>query len=285
MAAMAGFFKNRLGYNNVDEAPEQAKMANNTTSQVRPGMADYDKSDNMAFGCVGGVEDEDPQVCPFIYRLKWDLANSYYWSGHFVKDYFFFVMQWHPLLGLFMCHPNHPWGKPERFYMLMISAGITFIPSCVIAKAVAASEEYLVGDTSDAEQLAAVSEAGKKGSEMLLTILFVTLPDTILGVLLYQLAISETRCTYCPFCIPFGKCLMKYTLIFAVVIVAINLAIGYAVLSGEPPVDALMVMAKGKVVSYLTWFPIWLILPCQLGYLSLWRSEKKEAMALAAANE
>jgi len=275
-AAMVSLFS---GFSSKGNAPEQEAMVSNSPSKKEKlGWDYYSKEDNMAVGCVGGVED-NPEVCPFIYRLHFDLANSYHWSGNFVKDYFYFVMQWHPLLGILMCHPNHPWSKLTRFAMFMLSAGLTFIPSCVITNIAAATESTLVGtDANDPN----ASHATSKGTEMILTLLFVTLPDVILGVFLYQLAIAETRCASCPCCIPIGKSIMKYSLIIAAVVVAINVSIGLAMLGGNPPVDALITLAKGKVFSYITWFPLWVVLPCQLGFVSLWNSEKKEADAAAA---
>jgi len=285
-------------------APDQQSMlekGNNSSNSLpststRPGWEEYNKAEQVnATGCIGG---EDPEKCTFIHKLKWDLANSYYWTGNFVRDYFFFIMQWHPLLGILMCHPNHPWTKEQRFYMFLISAGLTFIPSCAISVLICGDEHgheheitTIVTTTAPIdgppasidEVRAATTHAVSKTAELLLTIVFVTIPDTIFGVILYQLAISETRCGACPCCIPFGKCLMKYTLIFAIVICGVNFGIGMLCLKGYPPMEALEVMLNGKLWSYGTWFIIWMLLPCQLGFVSLWTYEKKEADRLAAS--
>jgi len=243
------------------------------TAAPKPGWDEYPgdgKGEQMATGCVGGIEEEDPQSCPYIYRLKYDLANSYWWSGNLVKDYFFFVMQWHPLLGIFMCHPNHPWTKLHRFYMLLISAGITFPMACVAFKA---GEEAAANAPEGAEEVA------REGAVKFLTIFGVTLPDTIIGVILYQLAIAETRCGCCPAAIPCAKALMKYGLYIACFFVVINLSIGYFIIGGDDSdhtlEDALQPLITGKVWSWATWFPLWIILPCQLGYWSLWSYEDK----------
>jgi len=259
----------------------------------KKGWDDYDKAEQVnATGCIGG-EDEDPNKCGFIRKLKQDLANSYYWTGNFVRDYFFFVMQWHPLLGILMSHPNHPWTKMDRFWMFMISVGLTFVPSCAISKMTVGDPDAVVETTTTLLPGAALSgsvdvnvailegeEALKQGGSWLslkaLTLMFVTVPDVIIGVILYQLAIAETRCGSCPCCIPFGKCLMKNTLVFAFIICGINFGIGWSFLGGAPPIRALEVMAEGKVWSYLTWFIIWMLLPCQLGFISLWTYERKE---------
>lgn len=262
----------------------------------KPGWAEYDKAAQVDHaGCVGG---EDPDECPFIHRLKWDLANSYYWTGNFIRDYFFFVMQWHPLLGILMCHPNHPWSKLDRFYMFCISLGLTFVPSCIISSKVAGdSDEPLVTTTLLDPLLSTtpsvlypsgqdVEHGVRKGSALVLTILFVTIPDAVIGVILYQLAIAETRCAGWTCCVGIGKCFMKFVLVFAVIICSVNAGIGYLVLKdGGPLKHALQVLIMGKLYSYGTWFIIWLFLPCGLGYLSLWHSENKAAERKAAEQQ
>jgi hypothetical protein len=265
-------------WNNRNEQPEQQSMVPKTPT--KPGWAEYDKAEQVDHtGCIGGV---DEQTCPFIDRLKWDLANSYYWTGNFVRDFFFFVMQWHPLLGIIMCHPNHPWKKDERLYMFFISLGLTFVPSCLISRfvagdAISGSDAALLSTTLAPDVISGAKQGVWHGLALLLTILFVTIPDAIIGVILYQLAISETRCSGSPFGLWLGKCCMKNTLIFAVVICCSNFFIGMTALSWEPPWHALMITLNGKLWSYGTWFIIWLFLPCQLGFLSLWSSANKAA--------
>merc|ERR1719161_247924 len=79
-----------------------------------------------------------------------------------------------------MCHPNHPWNKWERFQMLVLSLAISIVPSAMIGK------EY--GD--------------EPVTEKILITFFVTIPNVIFGVFLYQLAIAETRaCPCCPLCL------------------------------------------------------------------------------------
>jgi len=266
----------------------------------RLGWDEYDKAEQVnATGCIGG-EEEDPQVCGFIKKLRWDLANSYYWTGNFVRDYFFFVMQWHPLLGLIMCHPNHPWTKTQRFCMFMISVGLTFVPSVGISKLgdeIFGGEALVAAVSGEVVDVATITTTTiynvqdkirtgvKTGSVQTLTILFVTIPDTIIGVILYQLAIAETRCGMCPCCIPCGKCVLKYTDYFAVVICAIAFTIGMMQLHWEVPWGALKIMASGKVISWGAWFIIWMLLPCQLGYVSLWSSESKAEERARQAEE
>lgn len=241
----------------------------------------------MAAGCVGGVEDEDDLATyGYIDRLKYDLANSYYWSGHFVKDYIFFVMQWHPLLGVFMCHPNHPWTKLRRVWMLLISAALTFIPSIIIVKnteAFVSHEKMRLIDTGISEANAEITaKALGATTQTIATLFWVTLPDTIIGVVLYQLAIAETRvCPCCPCKEGLKSCarqLMKGGICVALLLVVISLGGANFVLGGladNLTMEYLQPLIVGKLYSYLFWFPMWIFLPCQLGFLSLWFAESK----------
>lgn len=233
------------------------------------------KEGQMGVGCL---EDDDPRKSTYINRLKFDLANSYYWSGSMIKDYFYFVMQWHPVLGVLMCHPDHPWTKLDRFCMLLISAGLTFIPSCGISKGCdrfTGVEHLANGTLANTEGDTAAAEAANTACSTASLLLFVTIPDTVIGVLLYQLAIANTRC---PSCADFWRAVMKCCVGCSFFLVLVTGAIGMVMLDGEPPREAIMIMAKGKLYSWVViWFPMWILLPCQLGFLSLWCAERKAA--------
>jgi len=209
------------------------------------------KGAEMACGCCGGA----PADAPYIQRLRSELANSYYWSGSCIKDYLFFVCNWHPMLGMLFCHPNHPWTKTERVLMFAISLAISIIPSAVIASS--------------------VSNAAASTSA---TLLFVTLPNIIVGVVLYQLSIADTR-QACVFCVPclklFKNCCMCFTLVIGLAATGIS----YTIMTSEnehPEWDRMVrPLIMGQVYSAVTWFPLWLLIPCQLGFLSLWCAESK----------
>jgi len=221
------------------------------------------KAATMRYGCAGAY----PPEYESLDRLKSDLANSYYWTGSAISDYIFFVCQWHPWIGIIMSHPNHPWTKFERLMMTIISLGITIIPAAVIA------------NTLDSEDVVA------QASAKVLTICFVTLPNTIICVLLYQLAIADTKCPNCA-CL-FQACLNGISCL-AVASAALGTLIAYEIMSiesggkvnwGEMTHPLLM----GQLYSQAIWFPLWLVLPCQLGFISLWRYENDLAKAEAEA--
>jgi len=211
-------------------------------------------------GCFGG-RDEDTEKCTYIKKLQCELANSYYWSGNCCADYFFFVCNWHPLVGMFFCHPNHPWSKRERLTMTLISLSVTMVPSAMIGTTFAADA------------------AAKK----LFTILGVTIPDAVIGVILYQLSIADSRYG-CHMCAPLWSCLRSCLMCMALVGGVVSTAACYTILhaDGVTHWDKMFgPLATGIAVSYLTWFPLWLIIPCQLGFISNWSAENTTGQSKA----
>lgn len=205
------------------------------------------KADQLAFGCCGAVSEDEG----YINTLRSDLCNSYYWTGNCLIDYIFFCAQWHPLLGIIFCHPNHPWSKLERIVMFLIAAEITMIPSACIARS----------SDDDVEQI--------------FIIVFVTLPNLLAGVLLYQLSIADMRCpNLCGLC-------CKWTSRFCFVVLflfgAMATILSYAILHRDGHNDLKKIIQPwiiGQLYSLATWFPLWIIIPCQVGFLSLWCAEK-----------
>jgi len=218
------------------------------------GQGDYPppgKSGQMQCGCGSGDEEAKAD---YINTLKNDLANTYYWSGNYVKDLFFFFFNWHPFLGMFLCHPNHPWGKRERIQMFLISLFLTMPMSVYIGK------------QAQVNQLS-------PGVVTTWTIIAVTLPDTIIGVVLYQLSIADTRCPACAGCLDI---LNKFCMNCFCLVGLISTGICFLMLNGSELdyIKAFRPLAMGKAYSYATWFPIWFILPC-MGFAHVWWMESK----------
>lgn len=133
------------------------------------------KAGQVKFACQKGVSDE----CGYIRRLEKDLATTIYWSGSPCLDYLFFVANWHPFLGIFLSHPNHPWTKRQRVSMFLISAAITIVPAAVIAR------RFAMG------RIATLTPYT--------TFIVVTIPDIIVGFILYHLSVIDTYCPICDF--------------------------------------------------------------------------------------
>lgn len=223
------------------------------------------KAGQLAYGC----QDYSEAPMQYINTLKSDLANTYYWTGHCGQDYMFFICQWHPFIGMFLSHPYHPWSKRERIQMFLISLACTLVPSVAIAK----------------KAHDAVGGGLEKGMQTVLTIFFITIPDTIIGVVLYQLSIMDTRCPICADCWKWiNFVLMNCSLIFWFAASGVC----YLMLKDTEIdfVKAISPLFMGKLYSGLTWFPIWFLMPC-VGYILVWRSEKfaleKAAQSNAAA--
>merc|ERR1712226_860651 len=86
----------------------------------------------MGFACCCG-QPTDPADCPFIHRLQNDLMKRVWWTGNCFCDYMFFICQQHPLLGIVLCHPNHPMTKLNRFCIFALCTACTIVPAASIA--------------------------------------------------------------------------------------------------------------------------------------------------------
>uniref|UniRef100_A0A7R9ZZW8 Uncharacterized protein n=1 Tax=Pyrodinium bahamense TaxID=73915 RepID=A0A7R9ZZW8_9DINO len=205
------------------------------------------KAGQMKCGCEEGTEED----APYFHRLQWDLANSYYWTGEYMSDFVFFVKQWHPLIGMFLCHPNHPWDKKERLMMFLASLALTMVPSA-----------YIADKHPDHKQV--------------WTVFLISIPDTIAGVVLYQLSILETR-GFCRMCACCWQVFTHANILCLLAVGALATYLSYRALG--PDVhwsEMLKPLIIGKAISYLAWFPLWWLLPCQLGFRSLWNYEQAE---------
>merc|ERR1712113_1167089 len=156
--------------------------------------------------------------------------------------------------GMFFCHPDHPWTKKERFLMFLISLAVTLVPSAMLA--------------------AGLHHGGLlQYGEKLLVIVFVTIPDTIFGVILYQLSVVHTKC---PLCAPLFKaikgCLFGVTLTVGIAMTSLSSLILNGV--GAEWGALLRPLLLGKLYSYATWFPIFLLVPC-IGFALVWRAERR----------
>jgi len=112
--------------------------------------------------------------------------------------------------------------------------------------------------------------------EVPLTLVCVTLPDTIIGVALYQLSVADTKCPLCATCISgLQGCLVTIVLMVGALSTIISSIILGAV--GADWFDLLEPLIMGKLYSYATWFPIFLILPF-IGFALVWRGERNALM-------
>jgi len=207
-----------------------------------------------------GLEDElERQDCPYIEDLKYQLAQSYYWSGIFLKDMFFFVCNWHPFFGMLLSHPQHPWSKRERVLTFIVSCSLTMLPSAVVIK-------YFPGEVRSG-----------------VIFIFITLPVSLIEVALYWLSVGGIFCTSLPG--PFKACCMgsvwclKHSCLCMSMLVSVSvLSLSLLLLeldesSMQHPEHLVDFFWISRLQSYIMWFPIWFLLPC-LGFLHVWFMEK-----------
>lgn len=247
-----------------------------------------DKGAQVKVCCCSPVPDDSP----FINTLKYDLANTVYWSGSLCKDCFFFICNWHAWVGLLMCHPNHPWKKLDRAMMQLISLAICLIPSAFIAATADHAIKELDEDPKyDGDDVAAVAlKAAAKNTILagvpLLTIVFVTIPNTIYGMIMYQVAIADTRCPHCAcFWIQCKRVLWCWTLSSGIICSIIAFCIVTAI-AGSDADWSLMLnpLLMSQVESAVIWFIILLPMPCGIGFWSRWHNEKKVLQAVVPTN-
>eukprot|EP00929_Paragymnodinium_shiwhaense_P098696 TRINITY_DN6018_c0_g1_i1.p1 TRINITY_DN6018_c0_g1~~TRINITY_DN6018_c0_g1_i1.p1 ORF type:complete len:281 (-),score=13.67 TRINITY_DN6018_c0_g1_i1:193-1035(-) len=219
---------------------------------------------HMRLGCGHRQKLRD---CSHIHTLKYELARSYYWSGFFWQDYWYFVMNWHPLLSIFFCHPDHPWKKCQKFFMLVIQISITELPLLSLAV-------YNRARPVDHDLL--LVEYLREHNEKLLIFLGVTIPNIFLGVLLNQCAVGGTRC---PCCLQFFRCFTKFLIMICLwfscvlAVFAMLLTLGKEDLAME---NFFRRIAQSQLQYHAVWFPVCFLMPCHLGFYSGWSASRRK---------
>eukprot|EP00931_Biecheleriopsis_adriatica_P102123 TRINITY_DN77147_c0_g1_i1.p1 TRINITY_DN77147_c0_g1~~TRINITY_DN77147_c0_g1_i1.p1 ORF type:complete len:342 (-),score=82.76 TRINITY_DN77147_c0_g1_i1:41-1066(-) len=62
------------------------------------------------------------------------LSGRVHFTDSWLKDFTFYSQNYHPLLGIFMCHPLHPYDKKERVVVLLSTTIVSTI-LCTLAEA------------------------------------------------------------------------------------------------------------------------------------------------------
>jgi hypothetical protein len=225
---------------------------------------DYVKKDHMQCGCNFMQENKRQGGRKLVGQLQRDLLGSYYWSGNCCLDYGYFICNWHPLLGIFLSHPAHPWSKVERLATFIFSCCLSMVPSALVINA--------LQDT-----------AAERG-EFFLVFVSVTLPVLIWEIALYWIAVGDAFCKgrgcicdcFAEMFRMFKNCCLFFSVIFSLGVFGLSFWIMSAI--GAPWYMLLRPLVISRVQSWVTWFPIWTFLPC-LGFLWAWCEEKKAAEA------
>eukprot|EP00928_Gymnodinium_smaydae_P025330 TRINITY_DN20213_c0_g2_i1.p1 TRINITY_DN20213_c0_g2~~TRINITY_DN20213_c0_g2_i1.p1 ORF type:complete len:263 (-),score=44.88 TRINITY_DN20213_c0_g2_i1:312-1100(-) len=229
----------------------------------------------MGFRCAWSKEEAHGHHVQ-LYKA---LANEYYWSGNFVLDWLFFVLQWHPLLGIFFCHPAHPFSKRERIAVFVFECAATLLPSALL---VAVSKAMYHHGTIAKEHETLVSHVS--------ILIFVTLPVSVIEVVLYWLAIIDiylkdqdllprwkiddyfqsglklvARGIFC--------CFSTMSVVYAVLVTIISGLVLHII---GCPIDYLVYpFMVSRVQSWILWFLTWTFSP-YIGFIHSWCTERSE---------
>ncbi|CAE8686292.1 unnamed protein product [Polarella glacialis] len=224
-----------------------------------PGHAAYDKAAEMLCGC----QEQDQLPCDVQDQLVKDLAGTYYWSGDVSRDWAFFVANWHPLLGICLSHPSHPWQKTERLSSFVITSSLTLLPSAFLVKLV--NEDL---------------EGGGHMTAMSIFV-FVTLPVMLLEVVLYYVSIADMYCKGNCCCDMIGRvgrcfkrCCFCASFLLAFQISTLSLLVMPDVFSHHAQ-ELLKPFLVSKLQSWITWFPLMTFMPC-IGFLHSWCIERRQ---------
>jgi len=208
-----------------------------------------------------GVERESARTaCSYLLDLEYQLAQSYYWSGSFLKDLFFFVCNWHPFIGMFLSHPRHPWDKKERLMTFFVSCSITMLPSALIVETMADSG-FSIWESH------------------ILIFVVITLPVMLIEIALYWLNIGDIFCRGSRWldCLADGVvCVRNGCVCISVFVSFVCLAISYLVVQArdEDLRGLTYPFVMSRLQSYVMWFPIWFLLPF-LGFWHCWWMERQ----------
>lgn len=116
----------------------------------------------------------------------------------------------------------------------------------------------------------------------LYVLVYVTIPDCIFGQVLYQLSVMPVR-GLCRFCPRLFSSIAHLNALGLLLFGALMSVMSYAIKQDAAWVCLLFPICSGKLIGWLAWFPLHLLLPCNVGFISLWRREKRFATQLQAA--
>jgi len=243
-------------------------------------------------------------------KISHDLVNNRcYYSGGIFCDYFFHIANCHPLLGICCSHPAHPYGKPERFSVLLIISALTLFASAAVTTGMLHSGEPALttaAPLNPAVITAAPTDPANESVEFFTNkgfwvLLFaVTLPVMILQVVLEKLAVLDMYfegylsmqyvgpmlggCCRCIVSVVrcMKSCCFCCSLIIVIVTLLVTLAFVALTNTDEagnekiPLIEAiflpLLPFAMSRLQSWLLWLPLDLLMPC-CGFVHKWFTE------------
>mmetsp|Transcript_111828 Transcript_111828/g.312631 ORF Transcript_111828/g.312631 Transcript_111828/m.312631 type:complete len:263 (-) Transcript_111828:186-974(-) len=200
--------------------------------------------------------------CEYLFDLEYQLTKSLVWSGKCLTDMLFFICNWHPFLGMLLSHPRHPWSKWQRFMTFFVSCAMTLLPTAWLIRSL---DERGVHDK--------VLTSGS-------VFIVITFPVMLVEKMLYCLTVGGALCrgTWChP--LTYVVAFVRRSCFCVSFLAAVTLAVmSFVKLNGDNPQELVRPLVISRLQSYVTWFPIALLMPCS-GFVASWRKEKKKALA------
>lgn len=216
-------------------------------------MTQQDKANEVLCGCA----DPETYERPYQLDLEYQLAQSYHWSGSFVKDYLFFICNWHPFIGMLCSHPFHPWSKSERVQSFIVSCSITLLPAALLVRR--------------------LHQNGFSDTETSGTVFFtITLPMMVIEASLYWLAVGGIFCRggVCHCVTHIVDFIRACCLGFSLIVSTFAILLSLLTLGNADPMKLIRPLVMSRMQSYVIWFPLWFLLPC-VGFLQVWSRERR----------
>lgn len=236
------------------------------------------QKDDMVMGCWPEYFDchswdvDIPGIPPNTTRKCYELMKpkKYISKVGFCQDYWFFIANSHPLLGIFLCHPYHPWSKGERFIMLVVATALTLVPSALMIWLVHKENELITGDDK---------ATNRYHLDELAVLCCVTIPVMMCNALMYQLAVADARCLgsnmkCCAQVMQKVKsCMFFWLSVFSFFTAAFG--IGFACMVDIHLGKLALSTLRSTLQRWILWFPIYFFMPCS-GFLHGWCKERDE---------
>lgn len=207
-----------------------------------------------------------------------DLYNRKYWTGHFCKDYCFHIANFHPVLSIFFCHPQHPYRKLDRACIFVIVTALSVMPACLVSSFLHPEES---GD------IVSLWNFLMKLSSLVIIFFYITLPVMILQMVLEKLATLDFKfqdrvglfglCRHCFWCLTCcSKWMKRYLFFWAIIFTVFVCLVSTLILHsmGIKARHAVLPFLISRIQSLTIWFATDLLMPWW-GFIVHWRGQRQ----------
>lgn len=231
------------------------------------------------------------------HKLAYDLISGRcYFTGSWCRDYWYHILNWHPLLSLFLCDRCNPYTKKERCAVFIVVTSFTMLPCVGLTMTLEAVSNNILATLRSGKASDKYLEFSALLSQKLAVFLIITIPVMILQYLIeyaiyfreifrYNVHLYQSRdeccagckkyfCTVLKWCmVCFKKCCLWSALWMSLFI----WIVGYNLEKTNHGLWLAMTpLAVSRVQFWFIWFVIDLWFPF-IGFVPWWRKEKAEA--------